>query len=92
VAARVQLTVEEYEELLEKSGFTIKRKDLCPAPMDLEGFLAISQYEAFIEGAMPGVPLELGSESLQNGARQAFEELQLKDVPRNWLTVVATKD
>ena len=59
--------------------------------MDLNGFLAISQYEAFIEGAMPGVPLALGCESLQNGARQAFEELQLKDVPRNWLSVVATK-
>ena len=92
VAARVQLTVEEYEDLLARSGFSIERKDMCPAPMDLEGFLAISQYEAFIEGAMPGVPLELGSESLQNGARQAFEELQLKDVPRNWLTVVATKN
>ena len=91
VAARVQLTVGEYEDLLAQSGFSIQRKDLCPAPMDLEGFLAISQYEAFIEGAMPGVPLALGCESLQNGARQAFEELQLKDVPRNWLTVVATK-
>lgn len=91
VAARNQLTVGEYEDLLTQSGFSIQRKDLCPAPMDLDGFLAISQYEAFIEGAMPGVPLGLGSESLQNGARQAFEELQLKDVPRNWLTVVATK-
>jgi ubiquinone/menaquinone biosynthesis C-methylase UbiE len=92
VAARIQLTVEEYEELLAQSGFSIQRKDMCPAPMDLEGFLAISQYEAFIEGAMPGVPLEQGSASLQAGARQAFEELQLKDVPRNWLTVVATKN
>ena len=91
VAARNQLTVGEYEDLLVQSGFSIQRKDLCPAPMDLDGFLAISQYEAFIEGAMPGVPLGLGCESLQNGARQAFEELQLKDVPRNWLTVVATK-
>ena len=92
VAARIQLTVEEYEGLLAQSGFSIARKDLCPAPMDLEGFLAISQYEAFIEGAMPGVPLELGSESLQAGARQAFDELQLKDVPRNWLTVIAIKN
>jgi len=92
VAARIQLTAEQYEDLLLQSGFSIERKDLCPAPMDLEGFLAISQYEAFIEGAMPGVPLELGSQALQTGARLAFEELQLKDVPRNWLTVVAKKN
>ena len=91
VAARLQLTAEEYEALLLRNGFSVAQTHLCPAPMDLPGFLAISQYEAFIEGAMPGVPLEYGSEALQTGARQAFEELGLEDVPRNWLTVVATK-
>ena len=91
VAARVQLTPEEYEELLLKNGFSVARTHLCPAPMDLAGFLAISQYEAFIEGAMPGIPLEYGSEALKTGARQAFEELGLENVPRNWLTVVATR-
>ncbi len=91
VAARVQLTPEEYEELLLKNGFSVARTHLCPAPMDLAGFLAISQYEAFIEGAMPGIPLEYGSEALQTGARQAFEDLQLDKVPRNWLTVIATR-
>ena len=91
VAARLQLTAEEYEALLLRNGFSVARTHLCPAPMDLAGFLAISQYEAFIEGAMPGVPLEYGSEALQTGARQAFEELGLETVPRNWLTVIATR-
>ena len=91
VAARLQLTADEYEALLLRNGFSVARTHLCPAPMDLAGFLAISQYEAFIEGAMPGVPLEYGSEALQTGARQAFEELGLENVPRNWLTVIATR-
>ena len=91
VPARMQLSVEEYETLLHDNGFTVTRKHLFPAPMDLAGFLAISQYEAFIEGAMPGVPLEYGSEALQIGARQAFEELGLEKVPRNWLSVVAKR-
>lgn len=91
VAARVQLTRDEYEHLLLNNGFAVARTHLCPAPMDLAGFLAISQYEAFIEGAMPGIPLEYGSESLQTGARQAFEDLGLDKVPRNWLTVIATR-
>lgn len=91
VAARQQLTVEQYEELLNANGFSIAQTHLCPAPMDLAGFLAISQYEAFIEGAMPGVPLEYGSEALQIGARQAFDELGLDKVPRNWLSVVAKR-
>ena len=91
VAARLQLTADEYEALLLRNGFSVARTHLCPAPMDLAGFLAISQYEAFIEGAMPGVPLEYGSEALQTGARLAFEELGLENVPRNWLTVIAPR-
>jgi hypothetical protein len=45
----------------------------------------------WIEGVLPGVPLEAGRESLIEGAREAFQELGLKSSPRNWLLVVASR-
>jgi hypothetical protein len=60
--------------------------------MTLKGFEDISEYDLFIEGVMPGVPLEPGSESLKHGARAAFAELGLETSPRNWLLVVASKN
>ena len=92
VESRKQLTPEEYTSLLEDNGFTVNEKILLPTPMTLNGFLTISEYEEFIDGAMPGVPLEEGKNSLKTGARIAFEELNLSSVPRNWLTIIASKN
>ena len=57
--------------------------------MPLGGFEDISRYNLWIEGVLPGVPLEAGRDSLIVGAREAFKELGLKTSPRNWLLVVA---
>ena len=92
VESRKQLTPEEYTSLLEDNGFTVNEKILLPTPMTLNGFLTISEYEEFIDGAMPGVPIEKGKNSLKNGARIAFDELNLRSVPRNWLTIIASKN
>jgi ubiquinone/menaquinone biosynthesis C-methylase UbiE len=89
--ARVQLSVDEYRQLLAESGFDIKRLELCPVDMPLEGFQAISEYELFARGALPGVPLAVAVDCLRRGAADAFRELKLKSVPRNWLQVVAVK-
>ena len=91
VESRRQLTPEQYAELLAQHDFRVSRQILLPTPMSLRGFLAISEYEEFIDGAMPGVPLDAGREALQEGARQAFGDLGLESVPRNWLTVVAVR-
>ena len=91
VESRIQLTPEEYETLLENNGFTVNEKVLLPTPMTLDGFLTISEYEEFVDGAMPGVPLEKGRKALKTGARLSFEELNLTSVSRNWLTIVASK-
>lgn len=90
--ARQPLTQEEYIELLRSSGFSVREREVVPVPMTLKGFEDISEYSLFIEGALPGVPLEQGSEALKRGAREAFEELGLETSPRNWLLVVASKD
>lgn len=92
VESRKQLSPEEYTSLLEDNGFTVNEKILLPTPMTLNGFLTISEYEEFIDGAMPGVPIEEGKNSLKTGARIAFDELNLSSVPRNWLTIIASKN
>jgi hypothetical protein len=43
----------------------------------------------FIEGALPGAPLEEGSEALQKGLARTLDELKVNEVPRYWLEVVA---
>ena len=91
VASRRQLSPDQYTDLLEEHGFTVDQRILLPTPMSLQGFLTISEYEEFIEGAMPGVPLDKGREALQEAARRVFEDLELTAVPRNWLTVVAVR-
>lgn len=89
--ARVRLTEEDYIKLLEENGFRIKSREVVTVQMPLSGFEDISEYSLWIEGVMPGVPLEAGRDALKEGAREAFQELGLKTSPRNWLLVVAAR-
>ncbi|MBI1885389.1 MAG: methyltransferase domain-containing protein [Chloroflexi bacterium] len=89
--ARERLTAAEYVELLEANGFRIRDKEIVTVNMPLESFEDISEYELWITGVLPGVPLAAGSQALKIGVREAFEELGLKSSPRNWLLVVASK-
>jgi ubiquinone/menaquinone biosynthesis C-methylase UbiE len=91
VEARHRLTEAEYVTLLEENGFKIRNKEVVQVEMPLSGFESISEYSLWIEGVLPGVPLEAGAASLREGARQAFQELGLKFSPRNWLLVVASR-
>jgi ubiquinone/menaquinone biosynthesis C-methylase UbiE len=89
--ARKQLSPEEYRALLEEEGFALRHLELCPVEMPLEGFEDISQYELFARGALPGVPLAVAVDCLKRAAADAFREMQLSYVTRNWLQVVAQK-
>jgi ubiquinone/menaquinone biosynthesis C-methylase UbiE len=91
VEARHRLTEAEYITLLEDNGFKIRNREVVQVEMPLSGFESISEYSLWIEGVLPGVPLEAGAASLREGARQAFQELGLKFSPRNWLLVVASR-
>lgn len=92
VEARKPLTPEQYVELLEEHGFTLRHREISPVAMPLEGWLGISQYEEFISGALPGVPLEHGCDALQRGVRETFDEMGLESVQRNWLSMVAVRE
>jgi hypothetical protein len=91
VEARVQLTPQQYTDLLIANGFRVRDQEVVTVDVPLSGFEAISEYSLWIEGVLPGVPLEAGRDSLIQGARQAFKELGLKTSPRNWLLVVANR-
>lgn len=91
VEARRQLTPEQYIALLEAHGLKVVHRELRTAAVPLQGWLDISRFEDFVQGALPGVPLERASEVLQEAVRQTFQEMGLTAVPRNWLTVVAER-
>ena len=91
VEARHRLTEEEYVTLLTSNGFKVRDKEVVTVQVPLSGFEAISEYSLWIEGVLPGVPLAAGAHALTKAARMTFEELDLTEVPRNWLLVVADR-
>ncbi len=85
------LSPEQYEALLDECGFSVTRLECQQVEMTLESMEDISDYSLFIEGVLPGVPLDVGADVLKHGVREAVKELNLSTVPRYWLQVVAEK-
>jgi ubiquinone/menaquinone biosynthesis C-methylase UbiE len=90
MSARGWRSHEEYVDSLRRAGFDIPHFARDEVRMDLASFQDIGRYWLFIEGALPGVPLAAGADALAHGAAEAFAELGLDDVPRNWLQVVGS--
>ena len=85
------LTVDEYRALLRSVGFGEPTIELQQKELTCESLEDIGHFSMFIEGALPGVPLEVGAEALKFGVHSAFDELKLSVVPRNWLQVIAQR-
>lgn len=90
-AAMQWLSPDEYRRLLEANGFGDCAMVMQEKPVTCQGWEDLSEFSMFIEGALPGVPLDVGMEGLKVGVRQAFEELRLQVVPRVWLQVIARR-
>lgn len=88
--AMLWFTPEEYKAMVEAAGFvdvSWRRHEVGLSPESLED---IGQFSMFIEGALPGVPLEAGAEALQRTVRPAMQDVKLLDaVPRYWLQCIA---
>lgn len=82
---------EEYELLLRGHGFEVVTCAMDEAQMSLQSVQDIGHYRLFVEGALPGAPLDAGADALGVGAAEAFEELGLKFLPRRWLQLVARR-
>jgi ubiquinone/menaquinone biosynthesis C-methylase UbiE len=87
--ARQFLSADEYAELCVRAGFSRPSVELVRIEMTPESIEDIGRFSLFIEGALPGVPLEEGAKALQLGLRRAMDETGLATVPRNWLECVA---
>jgi ubiquinone/menaquinone biosynthesis C-methylase UbiE len=85
------LSPDDYRALLHQHGFAETEVEFQVKELNQQAWEDISEFSMFIEGALPGVPLEVGMEALKVGVRQAFEELRLHAVPRIWLQVVARR-
>ena len=91
VEARRQLSSTEYVQLLTESGFGTESLRLEKTEVPIEGWLGISCFQDFCDGAMVGIPPKLARQLLQEGIPQTLRELALETVPRNWLSIVARK-
>jgi len=63
--------------------------ELLRIDMTRASLIDIGRFSLFIEGALPGVPLEEGAKALEVGLARTMEELKVESVPRYWLEVVA---
>ena len=91
IESRVQLNPDQYKEVLENCGMQITCTKLREVDVPIDGWLDISGFKDFIEGVMPGVSLDIASQSLQKAVRDTFKEMKLNFVQRNWMEIVATK-
>ena len=91
IESRVQLNPNQYKEVLENCGMKIMSTKIREVNVPIDGWLDISGFKDFIEGIMPGVNLDIASQSLQKAVRDTFEEMKLNFVQRNWMEIVAVK-
>jgi len=91
IESRVQLNPNQYKEVLENCGMKITSIKIREVDVPIDGWLDISGFKDFIEGIMPGVNLDIASQSLQKAVRDTFKEMKLNFVQRNWMEIVVTK-
>ena len=92
VESRKHLTPDQYRELVEGHGLHVVKQEIDLVQVPIEGWLDISDFEDFIVGVMPGVPLEKASAALKAGVTQTYEQMGIEYVGRNWLDVIAVRN
>ena len=88
-AAMEWFTVDQYSAALKEAGFRPTTVELLRVDMTRQALIDIGRFSLFIEGALPGAPLEEGAKALEVGLERTMEELKVESVPRYWLEVVA---
>ena len=92
VESRKHLTPDQYRQLVENHGLHVVKQEIDLVQVPIEGWLDISDFEDFIVGVMPGVPLEKASAALKDGVTQTYQEMGIEYVGRNWLDVIAVRN
>jgi ubiquinone/menaquinone biosynthesis C-methylase UbiE len=86
------LTPNDYIQDLKLSGFSEVEAQYTDTAISLDAWNDLGHYWLFIEGALPGISLAQGADALGEAVYKVGAELGLKEVPRTWLQMVATKD
>jgi hypothetical protein len=60
--------------------------------LHFNGGICSIAYAGFAEVALSGYPVEIASEALQEAAGVTLNNLQIKEIPRLWLEIVAMKN
>jgi ubiquinone/menaquinone biosynthesis C-methylase UbiE len=88
-AAMEWMSAEQYGAACEAAALKPTTIELLQVDMTRQALIDIGHFSLFIEGALPGVPLEEGSRALEVGLERTMDELKVEAVPRYWLEVVA---
>ncbi len=91
VASLAWQSADEYVDLLESQGLHMLDRTLELAMLPLQAVRDIGRYRLFIAGALPGVPIPIGAEALAWAADEAARELDITEVPRLWLQLLAQR-
>jgi ubiquinone/menaquinone biosynthesis C-methylase UbiE len=93
VEAMKWLTPETYRDMVVSAGFQIVEMRERSVRLSQSSVQAISAYKEFAKGALHATDedAEEASLALQHTVRQAFKDLKMKFLPRNWLEVIAVK-
>ena len=83
------LSADQYTAALREAGYRPTTVELLQVDMTRQALIDIGHFSLFIEGALPGVPLEDGARALEVGLERTMAELKVDAVPRYWLEVVA---
>jgi hypothetical protein len=76
---------------LETHRFQVVERTLELALLPLQAVQDIGHYRLFIAGALPGSPIPIGAEALEWAAAEAAWELDITEVPRIWLQLLAQR-
>lgn len=88
-AAMEWFSADQYVAACTAAGLRPTTVELLRVDMTRQALIDIGRFSLFIEGALPGAPLEEGAQALEIGLERTMEELKIESVPRNWLEVVA---
>lgn len=85
------MTVDQWVSLLEQYNLRVHHNGLRTMQMTQESFETVGAYAGFSEVMMSGYPIEVASQSLQEGAKRAFSNCGISSIPRYWLEIAAVK-
>jgi SAM-dependent methyltransferase len=91
VASLTWLFADEYVDLLQTQGLHVLDQTRELANLPVQAVQDIGRYRLFIAGALPGVPIPIGAEALVWAAGEAARELDVTEVARLWLQLMAQR-